>query len=388
MEALKEFLFPSGSFRGPDPAVNARNTGKARCIMLVFYLGCLALFLYHLYVYFLTGRVEVVTTTYKMDWVEAPSVAVCPFWPDTSIKLRSTPRGRLLHVVKYGAEGPEHLEVQAYTCTFDRVCICGDLWEFGSDESSRVAFRDHRSRRVGNIGTTGAVSEAKLKFRERIEVKTRATDSSGDETLKVGFYDSVDRRPQWFYMHQGAYVLGTLELATWTVSHGTFEAMYHFLTGEWGALIETRHLFRYTSQEVAQGLWGEKWPESTFSYEMKDFFIENTVSSETSMSFYTLAYLLFIFVIRHAVVNIFVGFMFPEHQEHAGEAKQRDMSHQAEVFAEMICWSSFTKCFERLESSETPPSAPGETSRLLPSADVEDGDGTSSSAPEWRRAWG
>ena len=38
--------------------------------MLVFYLGCLCLFLYHLYVYFLTGRVEVVTTTYKMDWVE------------------------------------------------------------------------------------------------------------------------------------------------------------------------------------------------------------------------------------------------------------------------------------------------------------------------------
>merc|ERR1719409_643860 len=150
---------------------------------------------------------------------------------------------------------------------------------------------------------------------------------------------------------------------------------------------EKRHLFRYTSQEVATAD-GRDPTESIFSYKMKDFFIPNSVSAETSLSFYTLAYLLFIFAIRHAVVNIFVGFMFPEHQEHAGEAKQRDMSHQAEVFAEMICWSSFTKCFERLESSETPPSAPGETSRLLPSADVEDGDGTSSSAPEWRRAWG
>merc|ERR1719181_1055604 len=101
----------------------------------------------------------------------------------------------------------------------------------------------------------------------------------------------------------------------------TFGAMYEFLKGEWHAMSENRHLFRYTSQEVATT--DRDQTESTFSYKMKDFFIANTVSAETSMSFYTLAYLLFIFVIRHAVVNIFVGFMFPEHQEHAGEAKQQ-----------------------------------------------------------------
>jgi hypothetical protein len=366
MEGLKELLFPSGSFRGPDPAENARNTSKARCIMLAFYLACLGAFLYQLYVYFLTGRVEVATTMYKMDYVEAPSVAVCPFWPATAIRVPAgAERGSLLHVTKYGTHGPERLEVQARTCAFDRICICGDLWEIGSDEGARVVFHDHLSREAGNIGATGELSASKLKFRERIEVKTRATDGSGNETLKVGFYDSIDGRPQWFYMHQGAYVLGTLELSTWTVSHCTFGALYEFFTGNLHAMSEKRHLFRYTSQEVAT-TDGRDRAESIFSYKMKDFFITNTVSAETSLSFYTLVYLIFIFAIRHAVVDIFIGFMFPAHDPHKGEAKQRDMSHHADLFARMCCCWWWYDLLYRRQSPETAPSAPGETSRLIP----------------------
>jgi hypothetical protein len=366
MDAFKELLFPSGSFRGPDPAENARNASKARGIMLAFYLGCLAAFLYQLYVYFLVGRVEVATTEYKMDWVEAPSIAVCPFWPGAAILLPvGEDNWELLHVMKYGAKGPEELEVQARTCTFDRVCICGDLWEIGTDEGSRVVFRDHLSRNTGNIGATGELSESKLKFRERIEVKTRARDGSGNQTLKVGFYDSVDERPQWFYMHQGAYVLGSLELSTWSVSHCTFGAMYDFLLGDWDAMAEKRHLFRYTSQEVATGL-DTKRTESIFSYKMNNFFIANTVSAETSLSFYTFGYLIMIFAVRHAVVNIFIGFMFPEHDPNNGEAKHRDMSHHADLVAQLCCCWMCYDCFKRAEPSETAPSAIRETSRLLP----------------------
>ena len=36
---------------------------------------------------------------------------------------------------------PSLPEVQAYTCTFDRVCVCADLWEIGSDEDRRVVLR-------------------------------------------------------------------------------------------------------------------------------------------------------------------------------------------------------------------------------------------------------
>jgi hypothetical protein len=331
--------------------------------MLAFYLACLGAFLYQLYVYFLTGRVEVATTRHKLDYVEAPSFAICPFWPATEIKVPGgfAPR-ELLHVVKYGVHGPERLEVQAYTCIYDRTCICGDLWEAGTDEGSRVIFHDHLSRKTGNIGAMGEASKSRLKFRERIEVKTRARDGSGNETLKIGFYDSIDERPKWFYMHQGAYVLGTLELSTWTVSHCTFGAMYEMLKGDWDAMSEKRHLFRYTSQEVATHLTRE---ESIFSYKMKDFFIVNNMSAETSLSFYSLAYLLFIFAIRHAVVNIFIAFMFPVHDPHKGEAKHRDMSHHADLFAGLCCcfwWLDF----RRSERSDPTPAAPGETSRLLP----------------------
>ena len=43
---------------------------------------------------------------------------------------------------------------------------------------------------------------------------------SGPRGLQVGFYDSVDKAPQWFYMSQGVWVLGSLELQTWTVARG------------------------------------------------------------------------------------------------------------------------------------------------------------------------
>jgi hypothetical protein len=356
---MKEVLFPSGSFRGPDAEENARNTSKARCIMFFFYFAFFGFFVYQVASVFLFGRVEVMTTTYKLNNIEAPSVAVCPFWPGTEVVLpEGVPQEELLHVVKYGVHGPERLRLSPQLCSFDRVCICGEIWNSGPD-GAPVFFRDHKMRETRDIGATGEKSDREVRFRERIEVKTNVTDGSGNETLKVGFYDSVDEAPQWFYMHQGAYMLGTLELSTWSVSRISFEAMYQWFTGDTKALVKPRHLFRYTSQEVATDLDQDHSPnESIFSYSMKNFFVENKVAAETSFSLYAIGCLLAVVAVRSTAYSAFIGAMFPEEDPLKGQVKPREMSSHADFVAQYCC------CFCCLRR---PGSSPQETDRLLPS---------------------
>ena len=43
------------------------------------------------------------------------------------------------------------------------------------------------------------------------EVQTNLTDSSGEQALKIGLYGSADRSPEWFYVGQGNFVLGTVD---------------------------------------------------------------------------------------------------------------------------------------------------------------------------------
>jgi len=270
----------------------------------------------------------------------------------------------VFHVTKYGTKGPERLPVEARICKYDRTCVCGDLWQAAKDDEP-IWFQDHVSRDTEGIGTMGDKSESEMIFRERIEVTTNVTDGSGDKTLKVGFYDSVDPVPQFFYMGQGGYVLGSLELATWTVADFTFEGMYEtvmgIFTGNMGnmtAMARPRHIFRYTSQEVAEDRSKDLPNQSIFSYEMKNFFVEDTVSSETAFSPYTLAYLLMLIVIRSAVVSIFISTMFPEYDPTKDDVKQRENSSAASMMAR-YCSCCCSSCLGRRE--------PTETSRLLPS---------------------
>jgi hypothetical protein len=362
-ERAKDILFPSGAFSGPDEEENARNTSKARCIMFFFYLAFMGFFAYQVCVFFFLGRVEVASSTYKMNSVEAPSVVVCPFWPKSEILLpEGEPLEEILHVTKYGVSGPERLRVVPHTCRFDRVCICGDFWDLGPD-GGPVIFRDHRISETENIGATGEESESEVRFRERIEVKTNATDGSGNNTLKVGFYDSVDEAPQWFYMHQGAYMLGNLELSTWSVQRITFASVFKALQGDTGAMVKERHIFRYTSQEVAHDIHDlahpdheETKPEETiFSYRMKNFFVDHKVAAETSFSIYAAFSLLIVVAVRGTAVSAFISIMFPEYDAHKGETKRREMSNHADFLAQYLCCFC---CFRRR--------SPQETTRLLP----------------------
>jgi len=364
-----EALFPSGAFAGPDAEENARNTSKARCIMFFFYLAFLVFFAYQLFVLFFLGRVDVATSTYKMNSVEAPSFAVCPFWPNAAIvSPPNTSEQDLFQVVKYGRRGAEQIPVVPHVCKFDRVCVCVDLWDFGPDDGP-VMFRDHRISETENIGATSEASESAVRFKERIEVKTNITDGSNNETLKIGFFDSVDEAPQFFYMHQGAYVLGKLELEVWNVKTFTFATLYEairdWLTftdrGSKEGLVKDRHMFTYTSQEVAHVLHEETKPdESTFSYQMKNFFVEHKVAAETSFSLYAIFSVLVIIALRGVVVDNFKAVMFPSYDPHkdARGVKRREMSDHADCCSEVCCCFC---CFQRRR-------APGETTRLLPDA--------------------
>jgi hypothetical protein len=332
--------------------------------MFFFYLAFLGFFAYQMCVFFLLGRVDVVSSTYKMNSIEAPSVAVCPFWPNTAIvSPPNTSEEDILHVIKYGVQGPERIPVVPHVCKFDRVCICGDFWDLGPD-GGPVMFHDHRISETERIGETGGHSDAEVRFRERIEVKTNATDGSNNETLKIGFYDSTDEAPQFFYMHQGAYVLGNLELAQWDVQTITFETIWRAINERvLDGMVKERHLFRYTSQEVAHVLHEETKPfESTFSYKMKNFFVDHKVAAETSFSLYAFGYLLILVAVRGLVVTTFISAMFPEYDPHKNEkgVRRREMSDHADRLATYFC--CFCCCGGRHRRS----AEPRETTRLLP----------------------
>jgi len=291
--------------------------------------------------------VEVMQTSYKMDIIEAPSVAVCPFWPGEDIVRPDwVPKNDMVQAFHYGVDGQTKLDVQPYGCQYDRGCMCLNLFDA---PKGPTMFHDFAQRSVQNIGTTGEKSENTMTFRERIEVRTNLTDPSPDKTLKVGFFDSVDPAPQWFYMTEGVWVLGSLELQTWTVSDLTLGGIKDtFTKGKDGikeGMMKQRHIFRYTSQEV--GARGAA-TESFVSYEMKNFFVDDTLSSETAFSPYALLYLLVLIAIRSAMVGLFINTMFPEYNPDKDKTVVREHSGASQSLSS---WCFCCCCFPRSDGS-------------------------------------
>jgi len=263
-------------------------------------------------------------TGYKVDAVEAPSVAICPWKAATAIHA-SEARVTATH---FGTQGAELLDAGPEPCSFDRECVCVDL--------SAQRLRDHRHWGTEFTGTTGVVSKARVKFRERIELKLHnVSDPSAAHTLKIGLYDSEDPAPMWFYMHEGGYVLGQLELHTWRVSDFTVDALRAMWNGDAKALFKPRHIWRYTSQEIRtalphlRGHRGAKVKvaqESRISYEMKNYFVGETISSESAFSPYTLALVLAVLVMRSAVIEVCINALFPVWVDPKQGPTQRELS--------------------------------------------------------------
>merc|ERR1719451_128475 len=119
-------------------------------------------------------------------------------------------------------------------------------------------------------------------------------------------------------------------------------------------LSKERHIFRYTSQEVAHDLDEETRPlESIFSYKMKNFFVPHKVAAETSFSLYAIFSVLVIIALRGVVVDNFKAVMFPSYDPHkdARGVRRREMSDHANCCSEVCCCFC---CFQRRR-------APGET---------------------------
>jgi len=334
-----------GNVRRSDQEWHAeadRKMGKARCIMFVFYFGFTGVFAYTLYQLAFSGKVEVMQTGYKVDQIEAPSAVICPFnaGEDIILPTDGTPWVEVHKYdktgeVKLDCEGRDTPDCYMRKCRFDRGCICLDMYN--------QTLKDHLQRDVSSIGTTGEASENEMVFRERFVIKSNLADPSEDKTLKIGFYDSIDKAPNWFYASQGGYVLGALELQTWTVSDFTWEAIKETFQGDMLAMARTKHIFRFTSQEVAQ----KKEGSTDLAYEMKNFFVDETVSAESAFSVYTFLFLLFIIVVRSAVIQIFIDVMFPAWKPKTDTTIIREMSVPANYMNDycgmcccISCWGT------------------------------------------------
>lgn len=332
---LGEKLVPAGSFRGPHAEKDLRN---ARCVVLLFYVAYFAGFCFLLTKAFVSGRIEVVQRTYKVDTLEAPSVAVCPFWPDTAIVHPSGPTEEAIAVYKYSPEGEERIAAASHVCRYDRECLCVNLFDAAGGP---VLFHDHRQDDVKQIGTTGAASEGDVIFRERIELRTNASDPSKDHTLKVGFYDSVDPRPHFVYMAAGTWMLGKLELETWSVSHLHLADFWAALKRlDPGQIFELRHIFRYTSYDGGARPSASRLhvddtvgspAESFVSYSMSNFFVEDQISAESAVSPYTVFFLLALLVMQSTLIGVAKSLFYPEHDPTRDELKVLENSAVAEA---------------------------------------------------------
>lgn len=361
---LKDQLIREQSFRKPPPdgPVDREALAKARCIMFAFYVAFGATLVYMVYYIFFAGRIEVYTTSYKQDVIEAPSVAICPFNPDTHISVpRGVPVDEAIDVFKFGVDGMRKLNTTTALCQYDRGCACVDLWNVESPEEALgfgVYFHDHLQQDTAKIGSQGGKSKKAMAFRERIEIRTNITEPSPDKTLKIGFYDSVDKVPQWFYMAQESFAIGALELQTWTVSDLTFGAMWKTLKamlgmkgGDLKATFAQRHIFRYTSQEVPGSV--QTGVASYVSYEMRHFFVDDTVSSETAFSPYSLLFLCFLIAVRSAIREVFVNVMFPVFDPDRKKETVREMSWYADTTTK-YCMCRSCACLGARRDEEAP----------------------------------
>merc|ERR1719421_2033295 len=96
-------------------------------------------------------------------------------------------------------------------------------------------------------------------------------------------------------------------------------------------------MFHFTGAPVGQDLNSRPQNQTIFSYEIKDFFVQATMSSTSSISIFTLGYLAILIAIRSAVVGIFIQIMFPEYDPKRDEVKVRELSGTSDCILTWCC---------------------------------------------------
>lgn len=240
------------------------------------------------------------------------------------------------------------MDVQPYECDFDRACVCVDLFKKKAHGLfDRTELRDYEGERSEHTGPHGEVSIRENKFRDSIELRTDLTDPSGDQTLKIGLYDSVDGSPNWFFVKQGTYCAGTLEVQAWTVTDMSFRGIADTLKGNLDAMAKRRLIYRFISEDVGErGRGGRQWNETRLSYEMTHFFVDETVSSETAWSGWTLLMLVFIFLLRAPIIHAFIDVVLPAKREN------QDVDRELAGWAVMAGKACCCCCMSRADEEE------------------------------------
>jgi len=316
-EDFKEWLLPSTSFK--NSRTPRADLLYARVLLALFYAALTGLFVYTVVRLCYSGRIELFSNLYKVDFVEAPSLAFCPFNPNQSIEWPDGKENFAVSANKMDLDGEHHLHVKAGNCSFDRACGCVDMSAFHLTDISRETMNPAH----------GMVS------RESIQFRTNLTDSSSEKVIKVGIYDSYDKSPDWFYVDQGTMFLGQLELIIWTVVDVSITGLINTFKGDLRAMVKNRHIFRYTSQSVG-AKQHQSTRETTVRYEMKTFFVEETMSSHRAFSLYTVGVILSLVALRYVVVDAFFLAMMPEYKEKNQEIKMRELTPTA-VWMRNIC---------------------------------------------------
>lgn len=333
-EEFKEWLLPSVTFAASDKPKSDLRYG--RILVCIFYAVLAGVFIYTVGRLCNSGRIELFSNLYKVDFVEAPSLAFCPFNPHDSIQW---PSGASPAVIakKFELTGDHSLAATLHNCSFDRHCGCVDMNAYRLSDSARE--------------THPAGGNEAMVFRESIEIRTGLKDPSPDHVLKVGIYDSYDKAPDWFYVNQGSTFIGQLELIIWTVVDISAEGLVKTLKGDLRAMVKNRHIFRYTSQQVGTS----RHDETAIRYEMKTFFVEETMSSHRAFSLYTVGVLIALFALRYVVVDAFFVAIMPEHDPvKKNKPVLRELSSTSNWLRSFCCC-----CLDDSEASERGPLVEG-----------------------------
>lgn len=349
---FKEWLLPSGTFKRSETP--QQDLARGRLLVFGLYCALAAVFLYECFRLLKSGRIEVMRTSYKVDKIEAPSLTICPFFAGTKLLMPTS--GPLVEVSKVDLHGRSPVPTKLRTCIYDRECVCVDLFDLTLEDTSATERKTARIENVKNAAMPN--SRVDIPFHEQVEVHTSLMDPSLEQTLKLGIYDSNDPAPNWFFSPQGVYSMGQLELQIWYVADLSFNGAQKTVMGDLNAMARPRHIFRYVSQEVGTRGKLRHMNETIISYEMRDFFVDEAVSSEKSYSIYTLAILLLMIAMRGTVIDIFFSVMFPVWKE-KDESAILEMSRVAQHVG------TFCLCFVREGKGTGLDPEQGETKPLL-----------------------
>jgi hypothetical protein len=333
---FKEWLLPSETFAQSETPKKDLLFG--RIAVAAFYAILTGFFIYTVGRLCYSGRIELFSNLYKVDYVEAPSLAFCPFNPNDTIQwpAGAEPWATANKVEMYGEN---QLDVVARNCTFDRNCACIDMSAFHLRDVTEDTAHEHKER-----------GKHDFVFRESIDIRTNLSDPSAEQVLKIGIYDSIDDRPDWFYVNQGSMFVGQLEMTVWTIVDVSIHGLINTFKGDLRAMVKNRHIYRYTSQQVGSLREHPPWQETSIRYEMKTFFVEETMSSPSAFSWYTVGVIFLLFAARWLILDAFYAVTMPEWKETSTGTVTRELTSHA-VWLRDLCFC----CMRDSEPSEREP---------------------------------